>query len=32
VVSLESLKTWLVKHVMSPMDRVSFASPVVACG
>jgi deazaflavin-dependent oxidoreductase (nitroreductase family) len=24
VISSESLKTWLVKHVVSPMDRVSF--------
>jgi F420H(2)-dependent quinone reductase len=24
VVSLESLKTWLVKNVVSPMDRLSF--------
>jgi F420H(2)-dependent quinone reductase len=24
VISIESLKTWLVKHVVSPMDRVSF--------
>ena len=24
VVALGSLKTWLVKHVVSPMDRVSF--------
>jgi F420H(2)-dependent quinone reductase len=24
VLSTESLKTWLVKHVVSPIDRVSF--------
>lgn len=24
MISLESLKTWLVKHVVSPIDRVSF--------
>ena len=24
MISSESVKTWLVKHVVSPMDRVSF--------